>query len=490
MKVCVQMKNNKRPNVPYKEYILSLLAVAVISGGGVYSLTKQNDQDLVAFKNSYPNFTDLEKINQTYQTIQDNYVGKVDEQALVDGAISGMTKALDDPYSDYYVGEPSSDLNDNISGSFEGIGAIMMIKDDQVTIAEPPLKNSPAAKAKLKVGDQILKVDKKAVKGKTLAEVVKSIKGKAGSTVTLEMSRDGDIFTVQLKREKIETETVSGEMNVENKNIGVITIHTFSEHTVDEFKKTIKSLRKEGAKKFILDVRENPGGLLDQAAQMSSMFLKDNEIIVKFEDKNEHQQQLKASFELDQGFKVTEPSVVLIDGDSASASEIFAAALNQSADVPLIGEKSFGKGTVQTVQSLSKDSDLKLTTSKWLTPKGEWIHGKGIKPTISVSHKEYENLLLIDDNQDYQLGMKGKSLKNINQILSVLKYDVNADSSTFDEKTAKAVIKLQEKSNIEATGIINNETAKKMMTLVAKDIANNDKTMSAALKELRGKESK
>lgn len=481
------MKKNKRPDVPYKEYLLSLLAVAIISGGGMYSLTKERDQGLKDFQAAYPNFTDLEKVNETYQTIQENYFDKVDQKSLVDGAIVGMTKALDDPYSDYFVGETASDLNDTISGSFEGIGAILMIKDEQVTIAEPPIKESPAEKSQLQVGDIITKVDKKEVADLPLSEVVKLIKGKAGTTVNLAILREGKTFSVPVTREKLAANTVSGKLSKEDETIGIVTISSFSEHTNKEVMTTVKDLRKEGAKSWIIDLRQNPGGLLDQAAKISSMFLKDKEVIVKFEDKHKKQQQLRASKELDQGFKVTEPVRVLIDSNSASASEIVAAALNESADIPLIGEQSFGKGTVQTVQPLASDSDLKLTTSKWLTPTGKWIHKKGLKPTIAVDQSALKELTLIDTDQSYQLGMTGKSVKNINRILALLGHSVSKDSSDYTNETEAAVKALQEKLKLDVTGIIDEKTAQGIMTALAESIAEKDESLSVATKDLQKK---
>lgn len=481
------MKKNNKPDVPYKEYLLSIIAVAIISGGSVYSISKQAHQNVTTFEQAYPNYSDLVKINETYQSITDNYAGDIKKEELIDGAISGMLQALDDPYSDYFSGQSADDLDSTITGSFEGIGAVMTIKDKKVVIAEPPIKDSPAAKAQLKAGDIILQVNDEKTEDKSLSEVVESIRGKANTEVKLKIERKTEVFSTVLKRASVMLETVTGEIDKTDKSVGVITISSFSEQTSKEFKDIIEELRKKGAKSFVFDVRQNPGGLLDQVTIMSSMLLKDGKTIVKFEDKNKKQTKIVASAEYDDGFKVNEPSVVLVDSGSASASEIFAAALSESGAIPLIGDKTFGKGTVQSVQNLSEDSDLKLTTSKWLTPKGTWINQKGIEPTIKIDYRDYENLRPIDINQNYQLNMTGKNLVNINNLLSVLKFDVDKTSNTFNTQTETAVKSFQSENKLEVTGVIDKETAQAIQNKVAQKMQKDDRALVRGIQELSKK---
>ncbi|MCF0231733.1 MAG: hypothetical protein HUJ63_05600, partial [Enterococcus sp.] len=194
---------------------------------------------------------------------------------------------------------------------------------------------------------------------------------------------------------------------------------SFGKKTYQELKETITNLRDKGAKSFVIDVRQNPGGLLDQAERMASMFLKNGETIVQFEDKKGRTMKEVASKELDDGFKVKEPVAVIIDGNSASASEIFAAALHESANVPLIGTKTFGKGTVQTVKDLNDQTEIKLTVLKWLTPKGEWINEKGIEPTIKADYPEYAYLKLIPRDKTLKEGDQSEDIQNLNAILAV-----------------------------------------------------------------------
>lgn len=236
-----------------------------------------------------------------------------------------------------------------------------------------------------------MKVNGKSMVKKDINKVVAKVRGKIGTTVTIVVDRSGKQLSFTMKRAKVSMPSVSGKIDSSNKQIGIITFTTFTETSAQQIKKTVKKLRSKGAKKFVLDLRGNPGGVLDQALAIDSMFLKDGQTIVKLQPRKGkgETEVYKAGAKYDNGFKITEPTVVLIDGNSASAAEITAAALNQSAGIKLIGTKSYGKGTVQTVAQISNTSELKLTIAKWLTPDGSWIHHKGIKPTITEDYPSY-----------------------------------------------------------------------------------------------------
>ncbi|MCV2499187.1 S41 family peptidase [Melissococcus plutonius] len=473
----------KKRMVPYYQYIISLFCAAFLVGGGCYiyfdhRLNLTLKQNGIADEN-------LTKVQNLYEEINNNYVGKVDKKKLVDGALKGMTDSLDDPYSTYLDKENSTKLNDSISGSFEGIGATLSTKDGLPTIVQAPIKESPAAKAGLKVNDVILKVNEKETKDKQLDEVVSEIRGKKGTKVKLTVSRADKIFDVAISRDTLPMETVSGEIDKKDASIGAIHITTFGENTYHELKTTIKSLRKQGATSFVLDLRQNPGGLLDQAEYMANLFLKDGKTIVKFEDRHKKMGEDVASNKLDKdGFKVKEPVVLLVDGGSASASEIFAAALHESAGVPIIGTKTYGKGTVQTVKDLKDDTEIKLTVLKWLTPNGTWIHKKGLKPTIEADYPEYAYLLPISVDKPLKLGENSNECKNANAILQSLNYDVNKESSVFSNETQQAVEHIQTKAQLPANGEIDSKTATVIEEKLREKILNNDRAYQAAVKEL------
>ncbi|WP_430608089.1 carboxyl-terminal processing protease [Enterococcus sp. AZ170] len=475
------MKNKQQ--VPFRQYLISIICVAFLAGGSCYIYFDYQYKKQLA--DSPTQNEDLKKIDALYNEIINNYVGKVDEKKLVDGALKGMTEALDDPYSSY-LNEPEADeLDQSLAGSFEGIGATMTMTDDLPTVAQAPIEGSPAAKAGMKTNDTILKVDDEETQGKTLTQVVSKIRGKKGTEVRLTIARGEETFELKLIRDTIPIETVKGELDKTDPSVGSIKITSFGENTFKELQKTIKTLRKDGATSFVIDLRQNPGGLLDQVEQMASMFLKDGKPIIQFEDKNGNTSEEVASTQLDNGFKVTEPTVVLVDEGSASASEIFAAALKESGDKTIIGTKTFGKGTVQTVKNLNGKSEIKLTVLKWLTPNGEWIHEKGLEPTIKVDYPDYAYLSPISRDKTLKQGDSSPVVKNVNALLKALDYEVDGQSSEFSEQTKLAVESVQKNSELPITGEIDNETATLIEIAIGQKIKDNDAFYEAGIKELK-----
>lgn len=475
------MKNKQQ--VPFRQYLISIICVAFLAGGSCYIyFNYQYKKQLAAIPTQKE---DLKKIDALYNEITNHYVGKVDEKKLIDGALKGMTEALDDPYSSY-LNEPEADeLDQSLAGSFEGIGATMTMADDLPTVAQAPIEGSPAAKAGMKTNDAILKVDDEETQGKTLTQVVSKIRGKKGTEVRLTIARGEETFELKLTRDTIPIETVKGNLDEKDHSVGSIKITSFGENTFKELQKTIKTLRKEGATSFVIDLRQNPGGLLDQVEQMASMFLKDGKPIIQFEDKNGNTSKDVASNQLDNGFKVTEPTVVLVDEGSASASEIFAAALKESGNKTIIGTKTFGKGTVQTVKNLNGKSEIKLTVLKWLTPKGEWIHEKGLEPTIKVDYPDYAYLSPISRDKTLKQGESSPVIKNVNALLQALDYTVDGQSSEFSEQTKLAVESIQKDSELPVTGEIDNETATLIESAIGQKIKDNDLFYETGIKELK-----
>ncbi len=481
------MKNNSsKKSISLIQYLISLLCVAIIAVGGTFIVLDKQVKKIQSEKSTTSDTTSatFSQIESVYNEIITNYAGDVDKDKLIDGALTGMVSALDDPYSSYMSGSDADSLNDTISGSFEGIGATLTLENELPVISQAPIKDSPAEKAKLKTNDILLKVDGKTTKGQTLTEVVTKVRGEKGTKVKLTIQRGSETFDVTLTRDTIPVDSVFGSIDSENPTIGDIKITTFQESTFAELKKSIKKLRSEGAKSFVLDVRQNPGGLLDQVEKMASMFLDDGQVIVQFEDKAGQKQVTKASSALDGGMKVTEPVVVLVDDGSASASEIFAAALSESGDAKLIGKKTYGKGTVQTILNVSKDSELKLTIMKWLTPKGEWIHKKGIKPAIEADYPDYAYLTPIDQTKEYKEGDTGTTIKTINSMLKALNYLTIDASDSYSVETKAAVQAFQEKNSLTSTGVVNAQTASAIEAQLTKLIQENDNAYKAGIKEL------
>ena len=314
--------------------------------------------------------------------IEARYVGDVDDTALMNGAISGMVQALGDPHSVYMDPEMYEQLMNQTEGSFGGIGIYMGFKDDKVTVISV-MDDTPGAKAGLEAGDEILAIDGTSVSAYQPEEVALHIRGEVGTSVTLTIHRDGEEdkdYTIE--RATIQMKTVGGKMLDAENGLGYIRISNFSENTGDEFKKQLADLESQGMKGLIIDVRENPGGLVKTCAEVAD-FVVPKGPIVSVVDKNGKTQEYTSDLA-----ESKYPIVVLIDGNSASAAEILAGALQDTGAATLVGTKSYGKGSVQVVVPMYHDDAVKLTIAKYYTPSGRSIDGTGIEPDITVDFQQ------------------------------------------------------------------------------------------------------
>ncbi|WHY95534.1 S41 family peptidase [Peribacillus simplex] len=424
--------------------------------------------------------SEFEKLYSTYDTIKDNYYEEIDQDKLVDGAINGMIKALDDPYSAYMDKKEASSFDESISSSFEGIGAEIQEQDGQIMVVSP-IKGSPAEKAGVKPNDIILSVDGKSVEGLSSSEAVLKIRGEKGTKVDLSISRAGESEPIELtiKRDTIPIETVYAEML--DDGVAKIQVTSFSEHTVQELKTALEEMSKKDMKGLVLDLRGNPGGLLDQAIEMASLFIPNGEVVLQVEERSGKKEVYKS--ENDGELKI--PVVVLIDDGSASASEIVAAAVSESADIPLIGVKSFGKGTVQTAQPFEDGSNFKYTAAKWLTPEGNWIHKKGIKPDINVKLPDYASLPYISPDKELKASDSSSEVKAAEEMLKVAGHNPGKIDGFFDEATTNAVIAFQKEQKIKETGTIKDDTTVKLMQVIREKILKNDTQVKKAVEVLK-----
>ncbi|USK78265.1 S41 family peptidase [Peribacillus frigoritolerans] len=423
---------------------------------------------------------EFEKLYSTYDTIKDNYYEEIDEEKLVDGAINGMIKSLDDPYSAYMDKKEASSFHESISSSFEGIGAEIQEQDGQIMVVSP-IKGSPAEKAGVKPNDIILSVDGKSVEGLSSSEAVLKIRGEKGTKVDLSISRAGESEPIELtiKRDTIPIETVYAEML--DDGVAKIQVTSFSEHTVQELNTALKEMSKKNMKGLVLDLRGNPGGLLDQAIEMASLFIPNGEVVLQVEERSGKKEVYKS--ENDGELKI--PVVVLIDDGSASASEIVAAAVSESADIPLIGVKSFGKGTVQTAQDFKDGSNFKYTAAKWLTPEGNWIHKKGIKPDITVKLPDYASLPYISPDKELKASDSSSEVKAAEEMLKEAGHDPGKIDGFFDEATKNAVTAFQREQKIKETGTIKDDTTVKLMQVIREKILKNDTQVKKAVEVLK-----
>jgi carboxyl-terminal processing protease len=342
----------------------------------------------------------VEKLSVMQMLIDRLYLEEVDKDAFATGIYRGFINSLGDPYSTYYTKEEYATLIETSSGVYHGIGAVVSqdVKTGIITIVRP-YKDGPAYKAGLLPDDILYKVEGEEVTGEDLSEVVSKIKGKEGTKVNITIYREGvaEPIDFTIVRQKINIPTIEFEMLEDS--IGYIQIVEFDEITISQFNNAIKSLEKEGMKGLIVDVRNNPGGLLDSVVNILDRLLPKG-LIVYTEDKNKNREEEHAK----KSDKFTKPLAVLINGNSASASEIFAGALQDYEKATIIGTTSYGKGIVQRVIPLTDGTAVKLTISKYFTPKGRNIHGTGIVPDIEIElDEELKQLVTIPHDKDNQL---------------------------------------------------------------------------------------
>ena len=319
----------------------------------------------------------FDKLYEVRDVINSQYYLDIDQDALVEGAIKGMVNSVGDPYTVFFNEEEYEDFNDDGQGNYVGIGVIVGIKEDRIVVITP-FEGSPAFKAGLRSGDFITKVEGVEYKGTDLDKAVSVIKGEEGQPVTITIMRDGVEEDVTIVRASITMVNVESEM-LEG-DIAHVTMLQFSNDTAKQVREAMEELRSQGAKGYILDLRGNPGGFLDEAVDVASLFVEKDKTILYTLDKYDQ----KKEYYSKGGDFIGEPLVVLIDEGSASASEVVSGALKDYGAATLVGQKSFGKGIVQMVIEVGQNEGVKVTVSSYYSPNGINIHGEGIVPDVEV----------------------------------------------------------------------------------------------------------
>tara|TARA_B100000315_G_scaffold115190_1_gene105732 strand:- start:2574 stop:4061 length:1488 start_codon:yes stop_codon:yes gene_type:complete len=320
--------------------------------------------------------------------VESSYVEPVDSKTLIEGAIKGMVKALD-PHTSYMPPEAFRDMQVETSGKFGGLGIEISIRDGILTVVSP-IEDTPAFNAGIQAGDKIIKIEEESTMDMTLTEAVSLLRGEIGSAVNITVFREGldAPLLVKIVRDIIKVQSV--KKKVYNDTIGYVKIRNFAKTTSNDLDKALAYLDKEGITKLILDVRNNPGGLLNQAVEVSDRFLANENLIVYTKGRTEDQ---NMRFTTHDKFKpVNYPMIILVNGGSASASEIVAGALQDLGRAVILGTPTFGKGSVQTIIPLSDGSALRLTTARYFTPSGKVIQENGIVPDIVVERKPVAKL--------------------------------------------------------------------------------------------------
>lgn len=377
----------------YRSVPMSVIIVLVFVAG--FALGTQHNRILAQSDLSAPPDSSkaFEPFWQVYNLIQSNYLNRQDTtpESLVNGAIKGMMDSLGDQFSGYMDPETFPLLNDDLSGEVEGIGAEVETdpESNAVTIVNV-LEGSPAEKAGLKRGDVFISVDGEDVSKLSQLELVGKVRGEEGTPVNLIMERDGELIDVSIIRAKITLSNV--EYKLLGENVGYVKLREFSVSANQQIKEALEKLDADRLTGVILDLRGNPGGLLNSAIDVASLFIKDGVILTE-DFGNGRKQNFTANGNF---FGLQGDLIVLVDENSASASELVAGALQDQKAATIIGVTTFGKGTVQSWQELVNKGGIRLTTARWLTPNGSWIHGNGITPDIIVEWPDDKRDEIID----------------------------------------------------------------------------------------------
>lgn len=340
---------------------------------------------------------DLSKFVDTYYAIKDNYYGELDNEKLVDSAIKGMISAVGDEYTSYSDTDDADNFKQTVSGIYEGIGCTVGVNLDNKIVVVDMFKDSPAEKAGLKVGDIIIKIDGEDFVGKSSTDMSNYVKSSKNSKVVLTIIRDEEIMELDVERKKIEIPYVNGEViTKDDMKIGYIDISLFSSKIYDQFKRKLEELEKENISGLVIDVRGNSGGYLSGVTDILNLFLKKGDVIYQLESGNKKQIKKDTTKE-----KRDYPVAVLVNGGSASASEILASVIKESYNGYVVGTKTYGKGTVQQTTTLPDGSMVKYTVQKWLTPNGNWVNEVGVEPTdtVELDISYAENPIMENDNQ-------------------------------------------------------------------------------------------
>ncbi len=387
----VKMKNKNERNASFNllevivTIIMTSLVVGVATGVTVYKNYKEDDNSKNKSSDIY-----LDELKGAYNNIINGYVEKVDQSKLVDAAIQGMYQYLGDPYTSYIDEEATEDLTDRLNGEYTGIG-VEITKVENGILVITVFEGGPAQKAGVEAGDIIVKVNGEDITSKSAAEVSSMIKNSKSNTIEISFLRAGITITKTLNISNVNVPSVSKE-NFDG--VGYIKIDTFSNTTYSQFKNALESLENEGIKSLIIDVRNNGGGYLNSAVEIAELFIEKGKNIYGLENKNG-----TTFYTDDTKAKKDYKIAVLINGASASASEILTCALKESYGITTIGTTSYGKGTVQETSNLSTGGMVKYTTAYWLTPNGNKINNVGIIPDIEVKMEYIENLTYETDVQ-------------------------------------------------------------------------------------------
>lgn len=380
-----------------KGFILGIVCTLIIGGGGlkIYDVVQSNERNQGAVTDSF-----VQKAKYIEETVKESYTGDIDDEQMEEYMYKGMMASLGDPYSAYYTSEEYEELTTETTGSYEGIGVVMQqdVNTGEVKVVRC-YEGAPGEKAGLLPEDVLVEVNGESVSGMELSEVVDKVKSSQDQVAHLTIAREGEseYLEIDVHLEEVNIPVVQSEMLEDN--IGYIALYEFTEQTEPQYMEAFEALKDQGMERLIIDVRNNPGGLLTSVCDILEDILPEG-LIVYTEDKNGEREE----YTCDGENELDIPLAVLVNGNSASASEIFAGAIQDYSKGTIVGTTSFGKGIVQSLIPFNDGSAIKTTTAKYYTPSGKCIHGTGIQPDVEVELSEgLEQETSISHEEDNQL---------------------------------------------------------------------------------------
>lgn len=407
----LRTKNNRIKKIlnkksSFKIYELAILTILIIIASSfLTSLVLQgklyNVSHTITGKLSDSEY--LKEFEEVYSLINSSYYKKVNKEDLINGAINGMLDSLGDPHTSYFNVSQTENFNEIMNGSYEGIGAEIALDSNGNVIIMSVFKNSPASDAGLKFNDIILEVNDKSVSSMTTTEVVALIKDKKREKAKIKIKRDNDELIFNVDKRVVVIESVESNIYKYNKKkIGYLLINNFADNTYEQFKEKLESLENKNISGLVIDVRGNSGGYLHCVSSMLDLFLPKGSISYQIADKDKVTKYASKTSE-----SRNYPIAVLVNGSSASASEILAISLKESYNADVVGTTTYGKGTVQITKNLKGGSMIKYTIQKWLSPNGNWINEKGVEPTYKVElSDDYVNNLKEENDNQLQTALK------------------------------------------------------------------------------------
>lgn len=361
-----------------------LIAILALAFGGVVGVVLAYTAKPLSIITNTDSPSDIQEVEKIYDNLLSKYYGEIDKQTLSDAAIKGMIEALNDPYSTYIDAENTDDFDEQIYGYYVGIGTEITLNDENQFEVTNIFENTPATDANIELHDIVVKVNNEDVSGKTVSDIGKLIQGEIGTNVTLTLRRDGAEFDVTITRDRIDLISVTSQIfEKDDKRIGYIKVTNFASNTFNQFQTALNELEENDIESLIIDVRDNLGGQLEVATQIASLFLTKDKVVYQLNTNGI----IQPIYSTGPG-SFQKPITVLINGATASASEVLAIALQESADATVIGTTSYGKGTIQESYKLSTGATIKFTVQEWLSPNGNTVNEVGVKPDIEVSETE------------------------------------------------------------------------------------------------------